>query len=80
MNSSHIVDAAAEICKTSNVSLERVPPVVFLSKYDFGNFISLLNIATLRSNITLLEIQDPALRAIKVDSALIAIVANKIIE
>ena len=27
-----IVEAAAEICSTSNVNLERVSPVVFLSK------------------------------------------------
>lgn len=32
INSSQIVDAAAEICSTSKVNLESVSPVVLLSK------------------------------------------------
>ena len=55
------VDAAADICSTSNVNFESVSPVVFLSKYDLGSLISFENILTLKSKITLLEIQELAL-------------------
>ena len=55
---------------------------VFLSKYAFGSLISLLNISTLKSKITLLDIHEPALSAVNVNEIknLSYTIPNRIIE
>ena len=80
INSSQMVDAAADICSTSNVSFESVSPVVCLSKYDLGSLISLENILTLKSKITLLEIQELALVDVNANKELKAITEKRITE
>ena len=79
IKSSHIKDEAAEICSTSKVSLDRVSPVVFLSKYDFGNLRRLVNMSTLILITTLLEIQELVLTEIKEKIELRVIIENNMI-
>ena len=80
IKSSHIYDEAAEICSTSKVSLDRVSPVVFLSKYDFGNLRRLVNMSTLILITTLLEIQELVLTEINEKIELRVIIENNMIE
>ena len=78
--SSQIPEAAADICSTSNVILDSVPPVVLLSKYDLGSFNNLENISTLRSMMTLFETHELTLTEVRANIDLRVIIVKSAIE
>jgi hypothetical protein len=58
-----MVDAAAEICSTSNVILIEFHQLYFYQNMSLEVLISLENISTLKSIITLFETHELALRS-----------------